>query len=233
MRKIVLIFIIAALCIFFVSCSNGKEQILTVPENWLGNFGGKEVITFDELRVLSAKGDTLSFEDLASVYFWVNFSNSLGGDYNMGFRVEGGYRLHALAGQDKIFTLVALERIWDGGNTGIDIRYNDVDEFIKANPSIPALTVDEMKALAQKHSKNEILLIELEWWEYEDEFPHNSKDPKKQALRESLDALWDTEEATLEMFTDTTGNYYAVCRKNGNVYICDTETGEKPIWNLL
>jgi len=233
MRKTVLIFIIAALCISFVSCSDGKEQTITVPGEWFGKFGGKEVITFDELRALSAKGETLSFEDLAFVYNWVNFSNRLYGDYNMGFSVEGGYRLHALAGEDKVLTLVALERIWDGSGTGIDIRYNDLDEFIEANSSTPALTVDEMKALVQKHSENEIITIELEWWEYADEFPHHCKDPKKQALRESLDALWDAEEATLEMFTDTTGNYYAVCRKNGNVYICDTETGEKPIWTLL
>jgi hypothetical protein len=90
-----------------------------------------------------------------------------------------------------------------------------------------------MKDLAQKHSENEIIAIELEWWEYADEFPHHCKNPKKQALRESLDALWDAEEAALEMFTDNAGNYYAVCRKNGNVYICDTETGDKPIWNLI
>ena len=233
MRKIALILMLAALCVFFVSCSNGKEQTFTVPGEWFGYSGGKEVISFNELRALSAKGDALSFEDLAAVYNWMNFSNRLYGDYNMGFSVEGGYRLHALAGEDKVLTLVALERIWDDGGTGIDIRYNDVDEFIKANPSTTALTVDEMKALVQKYTENYVMAIELEWWEYEDEFPHHSKDPKKQTLRESLDALWDTEEATLEMFTDTAGDFYAVCRKNGNVYICDTQTGEKPIWNLL
>ena len=59
-----------------------------------------------------------------------------------------------------------------------------------------------------------------------------SKNQEKQVLRESLDALWDTEEATLEMFADTVGNYFAVCRKNGNVYLCDIETNQKPIWNL-
>ena len=30
---------------------------------------------------------------------------------------------------------------WDNGGTGIDIRYNDVDEFIRTRPSHPALTV--------------------------------------------------------------------------------------------
>lgn len=95
------------------------------------------------------------------------------------------------------------------------------------------MTINEMKALLQNHTENEILPIELEWWEYEDEFPHHCKDPKKQALRESLDALWDTEESALDMFMTATGEYFAVCRKNGNVYICDTQTGEKPIWNPL
>jgi len=51
-------------------------------------------------------------------------------------------------------------------------------------------------------------LIELEWREYEHEFPHHCKDLEKQALRESLDALWDTEEATLEMFIDNAGNFF-------------------------
>jgi len=141
MRKIALTYIIpiiAVLCIFFVSCSKGKEQTFTVPGEWFGSFDGKEEITLDELRVLSGKGGELSFEDLASVYKWFNASNRLYGDYNMTFGVEGGYRLHALAGEDKVLTLVALERIWDGGGTGIDIRYNDIDEFIKANPSNPA-----------------------------------------------------------------------------------------------
>jgi len=232
MRKIIVVFMVTVLCVIFVSCSNGKEQTFTVPGEWFGNFKGKEEISFDELRTLSAKGDELSFDDLATAYNWVNFSSRLYGDYNMSFSVEGGYRLHALAGENKVLTLVVLERIWDGGGTGIDIRYDDVDKFIKANPSTPALTVDEMKALVQKHSENEIITIELEWWEYEDEFPHHCKDPAKQALRESLDALWDTEEATLEMFMDTAGDYFAVCRKNGNVYLCDIETNQKPIWNL-
>jgi len=36
------------------------------------------------------------------------------------------------------FTQLSLERIWDSGGSGIDIRYNDVDEFIRLNPSYPA-----------------------------------------------------------------------------------------------
>ena len=142
MKKTVLTFIITTVCIFFVSCSDSKERTLAVSEEWLGNSNGKEEISFDELRTLSAKGDTLSFDDLATAYNWVNVSNSLYGDYNTVFSVEGGYRLHALADEDKILTLVSLERIWDGGDTGIDIRYNDIDEFVKANPSHPALTID-------------------------------------------------------------------------------------------
>jgi len=231
MRKIILIFVIAALCILLSSCSNENSQTFTIPGEWYGNFDGKDIITLDELRTLVAKGKSLSFEDLAPVYKWINFSNTMG-NYNMVFTVEGGYRLQALAEQDKKITHLSLQRIWDENVGGIDIRYNDVDEFILANPSHPALTIDEMKLLARKYSKNDLTLIELEWWEYEDEFPYHCKDPKKQVLRESLDALWDTEEATLEMFVDTAENYFAVCRKNGNVYLYDIETNQKPTWNF-
>jgi len=231
MRKIVVIFLTVALCMLFMSCSNEKPQTITIQEEWLGNFDGKEIITLDELRALAAKGEALSFEDLAPVYKWINFSSTMG-NYNMVFSVEGGYRLQALAEQDKKINHISLQRIWDENVGGIDIRYNDVDKFIKTNPSHPALTVDEMKVLAQNYSENGVTLIEFEWWEYVDESPHHCKDPAKQELRESLDALCDTEEATLEMFTDTAGAFFAVCRKNGNVYLYDKEINEIPTWKL-
>ena len=56
--------------------------------------------------------------------------------------------------------------------------------------------------------------IDVEWWEYADEFPHHSKDPVKQALNESLDAIG---EATYQ-FTDGHGAYIAIGKRVGTIY---------------
>jgi beta-lactamase regulating signal transducer with metallopeptidase domain len=95
----------------------------------------KANMTLNDVRMLAQKGDALKFED---------FSDFKGGDassninYNiMVYGVEGGYRL-IVRSDGKHIDSANLERIWDSGGSGIDIRYSDVDEFVKSHPSSEA-----------------------------------------------------------------------------------------------
>ena len=93
----------------------------------------KTTLTIDEVSALAEKGESLSFND---------FDNFLGGDASsnlnyhiMLYGVEGGYRL-IVRSDGKAIDRADLERIWDSGGSGIDIRNNDVDAFVK-DPSEP------------------------------------------------------------------------------------------------
>ena len=100
-------------------------------------------LTLNNLRELARKGDNLVFEnfkDFKGVDFSSNFNYLI-----MGYGVEGGYRLIVHTNGDQIDS-ANLESIWEGGGSGIDIRYSDVDEFIKGHPSSDALTSDEARA---------------------------------------------------------------------------------------
>lgn len=92
----------------------------------------KNRLSIKDVRALAKKGDALRFEDFSG-FSGIDVSSNL--DYHiMLYGVEGGYRLIVRTGGDKIDS-AQLERIWDSGGSGIDIRYNDVDKFIRENPS--------------------------------------------------------------------------------------------------
>lgn len=89
-------------------------------------------LTVDDVRELAKKGDALDFGDFDG-FRGADVSSNL--DYHiMLYGVEGGYRLIVRTDGRKIDS-AQLERIWDNSGSGIDIRYNDVDEFIKTHPS--------------------------------------------------------------------------------------------------
>lgn len=89
-------------------------------------------ITNDNLRKLAQKGNKLTFEDFAA-YEGGDASSNF--NYHiMVYSVEGGYRL-IVRSDGKQIDSANLERIWDSGGSGIDIRYKDVEEFIKTHPS--------------------------------------------------------------------------------------------------
>jgi len=223
MKKIISVVIIVVVCALFVSCKDKNieaSSILNPSEPMNGT-----PMTLDDVRELAKKGNSLLFADFKN-FKGMNVSSHSNG-YLMVYGVEEGYRLIVEPESDnKQIQRSNLESIWESGGSGIDIRYSDVDEFIRNHPSHAALTIDKMSAIAQAHSNREVTLIELDWWEYADEFPNHCKDPAKQALRESLDAI----DEPLELFMDTDGLFIAVSRKNGAVYICDTETNENPTW---
>jgi beta-lactamase regulating signal transducer with metallopeptidase domain len=92
-------------------------------------------LTQKNVRELSLKGDALTFGDFIN-FHGADASSNL--DYHiMVYGVEGGYRL-IVRTDGKQLDNVILESIWKNSGTGIDIRYNDVDEFIKNHPSSEA-----------------------------------------------------------------------------------------------
>ncbi len=89
-------------------------------------------ITMDDVRELARKGDDMAFEDLKT-FNGADVSSNF--NYHiMVYGVEGGYRL-IVRTDGKHLDNVDLESIRESGGSGIDIRYNDVDEFIKNHPS--------------------------------------------------------------------------------------------------
>lgn len=93
-------------------------------------------LTLDDIRRLTQKGDSLKYEDFSRFGGLDASSNT---NYHiMIYNVEDGYRLIVYS-DGKHIDSANLERIWDSGGTGIDIRYNDVDEFIKSHPSSEAI----------------------------------------------------------------------------------------------
>jgi len=90
-------------------------------------------LTLDDVKALAKKGDSLKFKDFSD-FKGADASSNL--NYHiMVYGVEGGYRLIVRTDGDQIDS-ADLERIWSSGGSGIDIRYNDVDEFIESHPSV-------------------------------------------------------------------------------------------------
>ena len=89
-------------------------------------------MTQNRVIELARKGDALTFADFAP-YHGMDVSSDLN-DHIMVYGVDGGYRL--VVGTDGTrLDRVDLESIWESGGSGIDIRHNDVGEFIKSHPS--------------------------------------------------------------------------------------------------
>ena len=65
-------------------------------------------------------------------------------------------------------------------------------------------------------------MIDAEWWEWDDEFPHHSVNPEKQALSESLDTI--ALEEPYNLFAAEDGTYIAVGRRYGAIYKYDGGT---------
>ncbi|MDX9871771.1 MAG: hypothetical protein RBT41_05055 [Clostridia bacterium] len=84
-------------------------------------------MTLDDVRVLSHKGDQLTFEDFKG-FKGANVSSNL--NYLiMVYALESKYRL-IVSTDGKIIDGANLESIHAEGGSGIDIRYEDADEFL-------------------------------------------------------------------------------------------------------
>jgi beta-lactamase regulating signal transducer with metallopeptidase domain len=125
---------------FTIDNNTPRQEIHHTPDEWFGNFDGKEM-TLDDVRELAAKGDDLLFEDLRQ-YKGGNVSSNLS-RYIMVYGIEGGYRLVVHSNPTGKPDTVYLESIWENGGSGIDIRYEDVDVFLRNTPSQEAITEEQ------------------------------------------------------------------------------------------
>jgi hypothetical protein len=92
-------------------------------------------LKLDDVRALAQKGDALKYEDFSD--FWGADFSSNPNYHTVVYGVEGGYRLIVRTDGNQI-DAAELERIWDSGGSGIDIRDYDVDEFVESHPSTMA-----------------------------------------------------------------------------------------------
>ena len=108
-----------------------REILLSDIDNMPDN-SNVRAMSIDELKALAEKGDTLKFEDF-SEYRSVNLS-SASYSYLGLIRLDAPYRLIIRADSDGKLTSTALEGIWEDSETGIDIRYDDLEAFINDRP---------------------------------------------------------------------------------------------------
>jgi len=98
-------------------------------------------MTLDDVRGLAAKGDGLLFEDMRQ-YQGVNHS-TIPGRYIVVFDVEGGYRLLAHSNLSGKPDAVYFESIWEYRGNGIDIRYEEIEAYLRSNPSQEYVTEEQ------------------------------------------------------------------------------------------
>lgn len=89
-------------------------------------------ITLDKVRELARNGDALTMEDFKDFKGVDTSSNP--GYHIMEYSVEGGYCLIVETDGERLNN-VNLESIWLSSAGVVDIRYNDIDEFVKSHPS--------------------------------------------------------------------------------------------------
>ena len=200
-----------------------------VPFPWGGNMDGKEM-TLDHVHQLAGKGDDLMFEDLWQ-YKGGNASSSHD-RYIMVYKIEGGYRLIVHSNSTGKPDAVNLESIWESGGSGIDIRYNDVDEFLSANPSQNAITEEEAQDIGQIKLKVELEPVS---WSILGDWPINTDDKDAVFAEALLDSIYTIDESCwvfrVKATAEWEGSFYAVGKKTGTIFICSFDDEGKPIWS--
>jgi len=190
----------------------------------------QQLITLEDVRTLAKKGDGLLFEDLRQ-YKGVNASSSFD-YYIMIYGVEGGYRLVVHSNQSGRPDSVNLESIWESGRSGIDIRYGDIDEFLQDNPSQDAITEEQAHVIAQAELGMELEPVS---WYILGEWPERTDSDAvfARALLDSVDTLnescWVFRAGTVEW----RGQYYAVGKKSGTIFICNSADNGKLTWDSV
>jgi len=200
-----------------------SESVGTV--DWLGSSDGK-AMNLDDVRKLAAKGGDLLFNDLRK-FIGGNASSSIN-RYLMVYYVEGGYRLIVSSEDGVSIGRASLENVWANFGSGIDIRYNDVDAFLLANPSQDVIMEEEAQNIAQTR-----LALELEpvSWYILGDLPEDTGDDSAFA-RSLLDSVNTINEPCwvlrLKGTAEWGGQYYAVGKKSGDMFIYDNGK-----WNSL
>ena len=201
-------------CIFeiiFLGCSKDKVVAPNITE-WYRNSVGKDM-TLHDLYELAAKGDNLLFEDFQQ-YNGMNAS-SIFGRYIMVYGIDGGYRLIVHSNPTGKPDRVNLESIWESNGSGIDIRHNNLHDFLKTTPSQNSITEYEAQNLAQAFS--EFILEPVSWEILGDVVIPISKEAV--FMQNLLDSLYKLPEPCW-LFQEKPKNeiYLAVGKKTGIIY---------------
>ena len=212
MKRTIAISIIMLLALgLSTSCDDVGEL---TDHTFEGYFDGKEM-TLDDVRELSAKGDSLIFEDFRR-FQGANASSNLD-NYIMVYSVEGGYRLVVRSKASGKPGSVKLESVWKSGGSGIDIRYNDVEAFLLATPSQPVITEQEALDIAQTYSG---LSVELVSWEVlaNESVRNSAKAIFAENLLNSMSRLPEPCYLFRSLYIRASSAYIAVGKKTGTVY---------------
>ena len=212
---------------FTIDRNAPKSEIFSIPAEWYGNFDGKDM-TLDDVRALAAKGVGLQFDDLRP-YRGANFSSSFD-RYVMVYGVAGGYRLVVHAGQTGAPDSVNLESVWAEGGSGIDIRYNDVDAFLQAQPSQDAIPEKEAQDMAQSQLCMSLAPVS---WEILGEWPERTDADAAfaRALLDSMEAIGEPCWVfRIQATAEWGGLYYAVGKKSGAIFMGGFENDGPDFW---
>ena len=173
--------------------------------------------TLDEVREFAKKGDGLTIEDFQPPLF--ELSSNTDRHYWV-YYVKGGYRLIISSELTGKPDRVTIESVWESAADAarIDIRYDDLDEFLLANPSQDPITEEEALGIAQ-----EKLGVELEPVRYmfndQSDISH-IKSHFANALFESKRAIGETcYSFRIKNMPEPMGPYCAVGKKSGTVFI--------------
>ena len=188
-------------------------------------------MTLNDVRKLADKGDELIFEDFL-IYRGANASSSMN-YYLMVYGVKGGYRLVVASDGSGKPHRASLENIWENGESGIDIRYNSIDEFLNTHPSQDALSEAQAKLIAQQQLGLKLVSVS---WLIIGEQPVDAADDLAFAelLLDSVDSIG--EPCWVLRVKDTAewgGQYYAVGKKSSTVFVCDISDKQKPRWDRI
>ncbi|MGI6546087.1 MAG: immunoglobulin-like domain-containing protein [Fastidiosipilaceae bacterium] len=99
-------------------------------------------LTFDDVRSLAKRGDRLLFDDFQK-YAGTNIS-AISDYYIMLYDVEYDFRLTVHSNANSKPDIVRLESIWAADGNGIDIRYEEVDEFLSHWPVFMGVKEDSV-----------------------------------------------------------------------------------------
>ncbi|MDR0380996.1 MAG: YobA family protein [Oscillospiraceae bacterium] len=95
---------------------------------------GTQAMTLEEVRILAQKGEALRFEDFRP-YPGTDVSSNRD-RHLMLYGVEGGYRLIVDSARSGRPDRVELESVWETDGSGLDIRYGDIDAFLREHPIV-------------------------------------------------------------------------------------------------